>query len=108
MRLIATAASILALLLLLPLSACGSTPPQIVDYEPQRGALAVSTAAAIKITFDHSVDQSSVESRFHLVPEAQGAVRWTSPRHLVFDDSSLQPSTTYEVLLDPGYRDLAV
>jgi hypothetical protein len=93
--------------MLLPLTACGGTPPQIVDYEPQRGALTVSTAAAIKITFDHPVDQSSVESRFHLLPEVAGAVRWTSPRHLVFEHSTLQPSTTYEVVLDPGYRDLA-
>jgi len=101
------AAAIYIVALLLPLTACGGTPPQIVDYEPQRGALTVSTAAAIKITFDHSVDQSSVESRFHLVPETQGAVRWISPRHLVFEHSSLQPSTTYEVILEPGYRDLA-
>jgi len=94
-------------LLLLPLTACGGTPPQIIDYEPQRGALAVSTAAAIRITFDHPVDQGSVESRFHLLPEIAGAVRWTSPRHLVFEHSTLKASTTYEVILEPGYRDLS-
>ena len=92
---------------MLPLTACGGTPAQIVDYEPQRGALAVSTAAAIRITFDHAVDQGSVESRFRLVPPAAGTVRWTSPRHLVFEHSTLKASTGYEVVLEPGYRDLA-
>jgi hypothetical protein len=106
MRHIASAVCILALMLL-PLTACGGTPPQIVDYEPQRGALTVSTAAAIKITFDHAVDQESVVSRLRLVPATDGTVRWTSPRHLVFEHPTLQASTTYEVILEPGYRDLA-
>jgi hypothetical protein len=105
MRHLASAACVAALLL--PLTACAGTPPQIVDYEPQRGALTVSTAAAIKITFDHAVDQESVESRLHLVPATDGTVRWTSPRHLVFEHSTLKASTTYEVILEPGYRDLA-
>ena len=107
MRPIATAATILALLLLLPLTACGGTPAQIVDYEPQRGALAVSTAAPIRITFDHAVDRASVESRFRLEPAINGTVRWTSPRHLVFEHSTLQASTTYEVVLESGYKDIA-
>jgi len=104
-RRIASVVTFLALLL--PLTACGSTPAQIVDYEPQRGALTVSTAAPIRITFDHAVDQDSVQSRFRLVPPIDGTVRWTSPRHLVFDHSTLKASTTYEVVLEPGYRDLA-
>jgi hypothetical protein len=92
---------------MLPLTACGDTPAQIVDYEPQRGALAVSTAAAIRITFDHAVDKDSVQSRLRLVPATDGTVRWTSPRHLVLEHSTLKPSTTYEVILESGYRDLA-
>ena len=93
-------------LLMLPLAACGGTPAQIVDYEPQRGALAVSTAAAIRITFDHAVDQDSVERRLRLLPSTEGTVRWTSPRHLVFEHRTLKASTSYEVILEPGYRDL--
>ena len=41
------------------------------------------------------------------MPATDGTVRWTSPRHLVFEHSTLKPSTTYEVILDLGYRDLA-
>ncbi|HXN77745.1 MAG TPA: Ig-like domain-containing protein, partial [Candidatus Dormibacteraeota bacterium] len=53
-RLVAAAGG---LTILLPLTACGGNPPQIVDYSPQRGAVEVSTAAPIKIAFDHAVDQ---------------------------------------------------
>jgi hypothetical protein len=92
--------------LLIPLTACGGNPPQIVDYSPQRGAIAVSTASSVKITFDHAVDKASVESRFRLSPSTTGTVRWDSPRHLVYDHATLRVSTTYEVILDAGYKDL--
>ncbi len=92
--------------LLLPLAACGGSPPQIVDYSPQRGALDVSTAAPIKIAFDHPVDQASVESRLHLAPATDGTVHWVSARELVYEHTTLRVSTTYEVILEAGYRDL--
>ena len=94
--------------LLMPLAAgCGGNPPQIVDYAPQRGAIDVSTAAPIRIAFDHDVDQASVESRLRLVPATPGNVHWLSPRRLVYEHSTLLPSTLYEVILEAGYRDLA-
>ncbi len=95
------------LALALPLAACGGSPPQIVDYFPQRGAVDVSTAAPIRITFDHDVDRGSVESRFHLSPQATGTVQWINSHELVFQHRALEPSTTYDVILDAGYRDLA-
>jgi Tol biopolymer transport system component len=48
-----------------------------------------------------------VESRLHLLPSTNGIVRWISTRQLVYDHPSLRASTTYEVVLDAGYRDLA-
>ena len=105
MRYLVSIAGVVALLL--PLTACGGTPPQIVDYSPQRGAVEVSTAAPIRITFDHEVDQASVASRLHLAPATSGTVQWESPRQLVYTHATLQASTTYEVILDPGYRDPA-
>jgi dipeptidyl aminopeptidase/acylaminoacyl peptidase len=104
MRLVAAAGG---LIMLLPLTACGGSPPQIVDYSPQRGAVEVSTAAPIKITFDHAVDEASVESRLHLVPASDGTVQWETSRQLVYNHSTLEASTTYEVVLEPGYKDLA-
>ena len=105
MRLFVAAAT--GAIFLLPLTACGANPPQIIDYSPQRGAVDVSTAAPITITFDHSVDQASVESRLHLAPGSDGTVTWKSARQLVYTHPTLQASTTYEVILEPGYRDIA-
>ena len=89
------------------LAACGGDPPQIVDYAPQRNTVDVSTATPIKITFDHEVDQASVASRLHLMPQTDGTVRWLDGRHLVFEHETLRTNTNYEVILEPGYRDLA-
>jgi Tol biopolymer transport system component len=91
----------------LPVAACGGNPPQIVDYGPARGAIDVSTAAPIRITFDHAVDQPSVESRIHLLPTTAGNVRWLTNRQLVYQHETLHPLTTYEVVIEPGYKDLA-
>ena len=94
-------------LLMIPLTACGGNPPQIVDYSPQRGSVNVSTADPIRITFDHAVDQASVEARLHLLPATNGTVRWISPRQLAYEHPALLTSTTYEIILEAGYRDLA-
>ena len=87
--------------------ACGQSPPQIVDYAPERGAIDVSTAAPIHLTFDHDVSKPSVESRLHLVPATAGTVHWLSSRELTYDHPTLIPSTTYQVVLEGGYTDLA-
>ena len=96
-----------ALALGLLLTACGGDPPQIVDYSPQRNTIDVSTAAPIKISFDHDVDRASVESRLHLQPATTGTVRWLNGRQLSYEHPTLRTSTNYEVILEPGYRDPA-
>ena len=92
---------------LLPLTACGGDPPQIVDYAPQRNSVDVSTAIPVHITFDHDVDQGSVESRFRLTPSTSGVVHWLNGHELQYEHETLRTSTTYEVVLDAGYRDPA-
>ena len=100
------AAIALSAAVLASLVACGSTPPQIVDYSPERGTKDVSTAAPIRITFDRDVNKPSVESRLHLVPATAGIVQWVSPRQLTYKHPTLAPSTTYQVVLESGYTDL--
>ena len=95
-----------ALLVAVELAACGGSPPQIVDYAPERGTKDVSTAAPIRITFDHDVSRPSVESRLHLVPATAGKVNWLSSRQLTYEHPTLSPSTTYQVVLESGYTDL--
>ncbi len=72
-----------------------------------RGAVDVSTAAPIRITFDHDVDQQSIESRLHLQPATSGNVVWLSPRQLAYQHPTLATSSTYEVVLEAGYKDPA-
>lgn len=97
----------LAIALALPLSACGGDPPQIVDYSPQRNSIDVSTAVPIRITFDHDVDRSSIAGRLHLNPSTTGSIRWLSGHALEYEHATLRTSTTYEVILEAGYRDPA-
>ena len=90
----------------LGLAACGGSPPQIVDYSPQRNTIDVSTAAPVRISFDHDVDRSSVESRLHLSPATSGSIEWVNGHQLVYRHPTLHTATTYEVILESGYRDL--
>lgn len=96
-----------AAMLLIPLTACGGSPPQIVDYSPQRNTTDVSTAAPIRITFDHDVDEQSVASRLHLSPATPSQVEWTSAHEVVLHHATLRTATIYEVILDAGYHDPA-
>ncbi|HUZ85370.1 MAG TPA: Ig-like domain-containing protein [Candidatus Baltobacterales bacterium] len=92
---------------IIPLSACGGNPAQIIDYSPLRGAIDVSTAAPIRVSFDHDVDPASVASRLHLIPTTPGHITWLNGRELVYDHPTLRTDTTYQVVIDAGYRDLA-
>src|SRR4029079_165290 len=98
----AALAVVAAVLASLAMTACGGDPPQIVDYAPQRSTIDVSTAIPIRITFDHEVDQASVNSRLHLSPAAQGIVRWIDSRHLVYEHATLRTNTVYEGTLQAG------
>jgi hypothetical protein len=100
-------ALLVAFVTLAGLWACGGAPAQIVDYSPLRGAQNIPTTQPVKITFDHAVDQQSVSSRLHLSPDVAGSIRWLSPTSLEYDHPTLSPNTTYEVIIEAGYRDAA-
>ena len=86
------------------LAACAS-PPQIVEISPERNARDVHSDASIRVRFDRAVDQTSVATRFRLEPGAVGQIRWQGDRELVFEHQPLHAASTYQVVLDPGYRD---
>jgi hypothetical protein len=87
--------------------ACATSPPQIVDFSPGRGATQVASNAPIRITFDRPMDSESVSRRLHLVPEVTGPLNWDNPRQLVYSHQPLRPAAAYEVILEAGYRDSA-
>jgi hypothetical protein len=86
------------------LAGCAS-PPQVVQITPERNAHDVSSAQPVQVRFDRAVDRASVASRFHLRPGVEGRIRWAGDSQLVFEHQPLRPSTSYQVVLDPGYRD---
>ena len=100
-------AVVLAAIVLTSVVACGGAPAQIVDYSPLRGSHDISTVTPIQITFDHAVDQASVQSRLHLVPATTGHVKWIDDRKLEYDHEKLDTTTSYEVVLEAGYSDVA-
>jgi len=86
------------------LVACES-PPQVVQIDPARGEANVRSSQPIDIRFDRPMDRASVQARFRMVPAVQGSVRWVSDEELAFDHRPFNPSSRYEVALEPGYRD---
>jgi hypothetical protein len=95
--LLATAAAAL-------LTGCG-TPPQVLEITPARGAVDVHSNEVIRIRFDRPMDHRSVADHFTVTPRVQGALTWTSDSELAFEHVPLVPSTQYQVVLEPGYRD---
>ena len=99
--------AIVVVILLVGAPACGGAPAQIVDYSPLRSAKDVSTVTPVQITFDHDVNRASVESRLHLVPAVGGSIKWKNGHQLEYQHDKLATGTTYEVVLEAGYSDLA-
>ena len=86
------------------LTGCGS-PPQVLEISPARGAVDVRSSEVIRVRFDRAMDRQSVDQHFRVTPRVQGALTWTSDHELAFEHVPLSPSTQYQVVLDPGYRD---
>lgn len=115
-RRLAGGALVLFGFLLLPLLAAGcAQPPQIESISPGKGDAGVSTAESVQITFDRPMDEASVAKHFQLAPYyknsnrlgkgVRGSIRWTDQRTMVFQHSTLKPSTKYAAILSGGYRD---
>src|SRR3989441_13282929 len=95
------------MLTLSAIAACGSSPPQIISYSPERGTIDVSTAAPIRIAFDHDVDKEAVATRLSMLPATNGTVVWLGPRHREDRDATLRPSTLYPTGGETGRRQVA-
>jgi len=85
-------------------AAC-SSPPQVVEISPQRGAADVRSSEVVRVKFDRPMDRASVQARFHVAPAVSGNVRWLSDTELTFEHEPFTPLTRYQAILDPGYQD---
>ncbi|HEY7200445.1 MAG TPA: Ig-like domain-containing protein [Candidatus Dormibacteraeota bacterium] len=101
----AAAAAVLAALGMAMLVVACASPPQVVEISPQRGALDVRSSEAVRIKFDRPMNRGSVGAHFHVEPRVQGSVSWKSDSELTFEHAPFNPSSDYQVVLDPGYQD---
>lgn len=78
----------------------GEVPPQVIDIWPLPGVELIPDEP-LTITFNQAMNQASVESAFHIQPNADGAFVWSDSRTLnVLPDGGWQRATEYAVLIE--------
>jgi Tol biopolymer transport system component len=77
---------------------------RVVALSPGRGATNVSSQAAVRVTFEGEMEQTSVEKRFALSPPVEGTFQWEG-KTLVFRPAEpLAYDADYTVTLQQGAR----
>jgi uncharacterized protein YvpB len=77
------------------------TTPLVKSYEPKGDSARADKK--IKIEFDQSMDQQSVEDKFSINPEVKGEIKWDDDKTLVFEpEKDLKKETAYEVKVAKG------
>ncbi|TMC48335.1 MAG: hypothetical protein E6J14_12435 [Chloroflexi bacterium] len=113
--------SALGLLAGIALTACFSSPPQILALSPVNGSTSVGADTPIRVDFDQPVNRGSVTARFHIDPSLSGCadpaaafsapptascrVVWRSDSAgftLFHGGAPFQPNQQYTLTLSPG------
>lgn len=76
---------------------------QILEFSPADGDT-IPANATIRIKFDQSMNQDSVEERFALNPDVEGSFRWQSNTMIFTPADPFLPNRTYEVILREGAK----
>jgi len=80
-----------------------STPPTVIGNTPTGTGVPVTTN--ITVTFNESMNQTSVENAFSIDPSVNGTFTWST---MNFNpDANLTPNTLYTVTIGTGAEDLA-
>src|SRR5687767_11367479 len=94
------AAGILVALLFVPLPASSAgVAPTVVSTEPASAATNVVLGAGIRITFSATMDQTSSEAAFSIVPAVAGSFFWSGAAVTFQPSSDLAASTLYQVAI---------
>ena len=80
------------------LSGCFSSPPQIIQLVPNRGAVGVAADAAITVGFDRPVVRTTVDTRFSMNPSLAGC-----DLHAAFSAGPLAPCRIAWLTGDTGF-----
>jgi hypothetical protein len=109
--------------IVLPLSACFSAPPQIASLVPANNAANVPADTPVRISFDHAIERATVAARLHVSPTIPGCdlagaftavmgapcrVSWNADGSILTLDhrgALFAPATRYDFGLSPGVGD---
>lgn len=107
------------------LTACFTSPPQIIQLSPVNGSTGVAADAPVKVVFDHPVRRDSVASRLSVDPGIDGCdvpaafhasagagcrVVWSADSSsftLEHRSTPFAPNTKYTFALSPGVTDVS-
>jgi Tol biopolymer transport system component len=79
---------------------------RVVALSPERGATSVSSRAAIRVTFDQEMEQTSVEERFAISPPVEGTFQWEGQTLVFRPAQPLAHNMDYTVTLLQGAESL--
>jgi len=82
-----------------------NTPPTVIGNTPTGTDVPVTTI--ITVTFNESMNQTSVENAFDIDPSVNGTFTWSGDTMNFISDADLASSTKYNVTIGTGAEDLA-
>jgi hypothetical protein len=88
-------------------STLDTTPPSIVGFVPRNDAVDVDPEVTIRITFDETMDLSSVDNGISFSPSAEYSSNWDSTGKILSLQMDLEGETEYSMTISGSARDLA-
>jgi hypothetical protein len=88
-------------------STLDTTVPSILGTFPEDDAEDVNPKATIRITFEETMDLTSVENSISISPTAEFTTNWDSTGTILSLQMDLEGETEYTITISSGSRDLA-
>ncbi len=88
-------------------STLDTTAPSILSFSPEDNAVDVDPEVTIRITFDETMDLSSVENSISISPNAEFTTKWDSTGTILSLQMDLEGETEYTMTISGSASDLA-
>jgi len=85
--------------------AADTTPPTVIGNLPTGTGVSVTTD--VTVTFNETMNQTSAEDAFSILPDVDGAFSWSGNIMTFTLDADLDDNTTYDVTISTGAKDPA-
>ncbi len=81
--------------------------PGLLASTPTDGAVDVSLATPLILTFTALMDTASVEAALRIEPAIDNELRWSGPQLEIVPTAGLAPATEYRIMISPRATDVA-